>query len=341
MFIKKRGIGKKGALENILFFLIDLIVVVIVFFLMMGYVDKVVESTTFEKNFLARDTALLIDTLYVSPGNIVVDYPQDTFWFNFNFEKNKVEVYEDSLLLIKKPSSYFIEDRNMEFVYKEIKPEKKVEDKKSFIEKYFSPLSYFYTSKPKLEEGTFVKLVFGKQGKEIVVDKKEEVKIESKLLECDDIETETVAGAPPVISWLVPNPNSLNQGLVDMIDNAHISVITFVGNNPDNTINSIKAYIPIEETRYKKSKRLACIILNNIITNDELKDVIKKNNLIDVTGISIIPSDFFSILKKGNIIVLIEIGNINIEENRNLIYNHGSVNAIQESINRAIETMLK
>jgi|TARA_B100001971_G_C18242142_1_gene571624 hypothetical protein len=333
MHIKKRG--KKATLEISLFWLMDILIFAVVFFLMMIYVDKTVESTTFEKHFLARDSALLIDTLYISPGNTIINYPQNTLWFSFNFNKNKVEVYEDETT--RKPSSYFTEDKNMIFNYKDIQPEKKADLEKTLIEEY----NPFFTYTPELEEGASVKLVFSKTGKDIVVDKQERAKLDTRLLECPYLEEETVQGAPPIISWLVNDPNELSPDLITKVDSAHISVITFTGSYPDKTTNNMKAYIPIDENKFKKSKKLACMILNNIIKNNNLKDTINRNSLIDITGISIIPSDSFSVLNNGNIIVLIEMGNTNIEENKNILLNQDSSNAIQESINRAIEDMLK
>lgn len=341
MFVKKRGFGKKAILGNVLFFLIDLIILVIVFFLMLWYVDQVVESTTFEKNFLARDSALLIDALYASPGNIAIDYPQNTFWFSFNFDKNKVEVYEAGSSSIRKPDSYFIEDKNIKFEHKEIKPEREVENKESIIEKYFTPLSYFYTSGPDLEEGTFVRLIFGKIGKEIIVDEQGKIELEDKLLECPDVKEDgTPAGAQPVYIRPIINPGTLTQDEINSVRGASVSILTFLGDYPDENINDIRAYISSSEGK-EKSKRLACLILNNIIKNDELKAIIKNNNLLGITGIGISPTDSWSVVDEGNVVVILKIGNINIENDKNIIRNDEARAAIDSSINRAVEEILR
>lgn len=115
---------KRGASVLILFRATEIVLlgVAILCLLMIGF--KLGE-TTYEKNLIARDMALLIDTIYASPGDVEytyylreygtenkavggekVDYPMEK-GFDFEIKDSKVIVYDRGF---KKPRSYrFIE----------------------------------------------------------------------------------------------------------------------------------------------------------------------------------------------------------------------------------------
>ena len=54
--------------------------------------SDVENSTIFEKNFLARDIALTIDSVYASPQDLVYVYAENTSEFHITIKKNKVRV---------------------------------------------------------------------------------------------------------------------------------------------------------------------------------------------------------------------------------------------------------
>ena len=155
-----------------LWFMIDLLLAIVIFLILASYVDRASEETTFEKNFLARDIALLIDALYASPGNVNLEYPQDTFWFTFEFNKNQVQVYDVTEIptptLIDRAVYPYIEDSNLEFSYKIITPENKAKKSKSILVRY-PPFSWFTSDRPAEEEGTSVSLSFIKTTKALGV----------------------------------------------------------------------------------------------------------------------------------------------------------------------------
>jgi len=92
-----------------------------VFLVMFNWVGKIGETTTFQKEFLAKDIALLIDSLYTVPGQAVVYYSKKTFNFTIEISENKVEVYENKSDFFKK-SFYFTEDPSIPIDYKVIGP---------------------------------------------------------------------------------------------------------------------------------------------------------------------------------------------------------------------------
>jgi len=70
-------------------------------------------------------------------------------------------------------------------------------------------------------------------------------------------------------------------------------------------VNDIIAYVPMGGQRSTQSKKLACLILNNIISDQKIKDAIDAYNLNDIRGISIVPTDSYDLISKGNILVLL------------------------------------
>jgi len=96
--IKKRGIrlifNRKGISHDLFFNVFELVLAFIVILALFQFITDVVEQTIFEKNFLARDLSVLVNTLYAAPGNVVYNYDEDMDNFILNFEKNKISVFE-------------------------------------------------------------------------------------------------------------------------------------------------------------------------------------------------------------------------------------------------------
>ena len=177
--------NKRGILEEPLWFLIDLIIISIVFYYSASYVDQITSTTIFEKIFLSKDIALLIDSLYASPEEIELQYPQNTLWFGYGFDHNKVSVFEKKLFITKR-ESYFMEDKNMGFTPVTLSPEKEIEDK-SFINKYFSSVTVFSRKTPPLEEGAYVNIFLNKNLNELSISN--EKVIYADKFRCPEIET--------------------------------------------------------------------------------------------------------------------------------------------------------
>ncbi len=112
--------GKKGISDEVFFNIFELILAGIVIFSLYNFINDVSEKTIFEKNYIARDMALLVNTLYAAPGDVSYIYNEDTdkFKFVYGFMPNKVEVYEKEEALQQNHPFYpFAENKKMMFDY--------------------------------------------------------------------------------------------------------------------------------------------------------------------------------------------------------------------------------
>ena len=98
---------KRGAAVITLFSMAELVMlgIAILCFLLIG--AKLAE-TSYEKNFIARDMALLINTIYASPGDVEYIYDlsalkSDLNKFDFEIKNGYVTVYDSGF---KKPQNY-------------------------------------------------------------------------------------------------------------------------------------------------------------------------------------------------------------------------------------------
>lgn len=122
MIAKKRGKAifknkKASTISHDLFFnVFELVLAIIVILALFNFVSDVAKQTIFEKNYLARDMAILINILYSAPGDVAYYYDENTDKFTFDFQPNKIVIYkpEDK----ENPQSYpFAENKNMQFRY--------------------------------------------------------------------------------------------------------------------------------------------------------------------------------------------------------------------------------
>ena len=125
----KRGSGlfssKKGMDIGLWFNTFELIVVLVAGAVLLQTINAEADSTTYEKIYFSRDNALLMNTIYSSPGDILYYYPEETGGFIFDFKQNKVEVYEDYELRESGAIGYpFAEDKNYVLSYKVLLPKK-------------------------------------------------------------------------------------------------------------------------------------------------------------------------------------------------------------------------
>lgn len=96
---KKRGVNifkyKNGISHDLFFNVFELILAVIVIIALFKFVNDVAEQTIFAKNYFARDMALLVNALYAAPGDVDYIYNESTSKFMFDFNSNRVVVYEE------------------------------------------------------------------------------------------------------------------------------------------------------------------------------------------------------------------------------------------------------
>lgn len=357
--------NKRGILEKPLWFLIDLIITVIVIYYSATYVDQITSTTVFEKNFLSKDIALLIDSLYSSPGEVLLKYPQKTLWFSYEFDHNRVKVFEEKLFASSQ-ESYFIEDKNLKFSPVTLSPQKEIENKKSFIDKYFSSANIFSIRTPDLEPGTYTDIFFDKDANKLGITKE---KIEHKIeFRCQEIPTKedtkqkailidqgyTNNEEPDMLAasigysiynnikesfrqvyhsrigeiWdLKSNIKKIDDTTLNKrLDSSDMIISIKIGDN-QNKLNTVKAYYSSEsnEEIKKKSEKLACLILNKLLDESELK----------IDGANTLPVKNQLDIKKDKVAVLLEIGNMQIKEN-NPIKQTETISRIGKSISEGI-----
>ncbi len=95
--MKKRFLDKKGTGDTLGEYAIiiwEIMVFVVITLALLMYVRDLSEKTIFEKNFIARDTAMVVNTMYASPYTTVYLYPENTSMFTLRFNDQRVEVFD-------------------------------------------------------------------------------------------------------------------------------------------------------------------------------------------------------------------------------------------------------
>lgn len=68
------------------------------------------KNTTFEKNFLARDMAMTINTLYMAPQRLIYSYPNNASKYSLLYQNNVVRVGDADSENKKKDRLYWFAD---------------------------------------------------------------------------------------------------------------------------------------------------------------------------------------------------------------------------------------
>ncbi len=108
--------NKRGGTQKSYFTLIDLILLVIIAVGFTMFVAQIANSTLLEKNYLARDIALLVDTAYASPGQLNYVYERDISRYIVAFEDNHVKVRTESDVI---PKQYWFADSDPVSLFEE------------------------------------------------------------------------------------------------------------------------------------------------------------------------------------------------------------------------------
>jgi len=128
------------------------------------------------------------------------------------------------------------------------------------------------------------------------------------------------------------NPKYLSHYAI----NYDVFVWYYPGSYDDLTKNSIKAFIS-SDVNIIENRRLACLILNQLL--GKFKTIADENRLQNINGIAIIPTDSWQMFNQENYVaVLLEIGNMNIPEERNLWSDEDAKNSILEGIDMGVRS---
>lgn len=93
--------GRKASVEMWMRFY-EMILIAIIAVVFFSFVKDIRENTILEKNYIARDVALTLDTVYAAPGEISAVYPSDELKESVNMKKYIVEIKEN-LVRVREP----------------------------------------------------------------------------------------------------------------------------------------------------------------------------------------------------------------------------------------------
>jgi hypothetical protein len=111
---------KKASVKDLMRTIIGMIILLIVIALLFLKAYKEGQDTKYDKLFLAKDIAMFVDSIYASPNELVIKYPQNTYDYSYKFEESKITVFKKSESEILGQSYIFSEEKNIKFEYKTI-----------------------------------------------------------------------------------------------------------------------------------------------------------------------------------------------------------------------------
>ena len=85
--------SKKGMTHELFFNVFELVLASIVLLAILYFIHDIANQTIFEKNYLARDLSVLLNTIYAAPGDVAYDYNENIAGLTFDFIGNKVQVH--------------------------------------------------------------------------------------------------------------------------------------------------------------------------------------------------------------------------------------------------------
>ena len=78
--------------KDFFFTAFDMILAVVVLYALFSFVSGVGKETIFEKNYLSRDVAIMLDTISAAPGDVSYKYTENVGDFAFDINQNAVLV---------------------------------------------------------------------------------------------------------------------------------------------------------------------------------------------------------------------------------------------------------
>lgn len=317
-FMKKRGVlDKRGDINEYLLFTIgEVVFVVLIFWALLSYVDSIEEDTLIEKNYLARDLALIIDTIYAAPGNLYYFYSFEKInltKFTFGFNKQRAIVvekegsqqikfpYADDLILGNRLNIGDIQVETLELV----KTDNIIdagENLEADLKKIICPT--LTVSKP----GTVEILINPENNYE------EEARITLRIAE-----TFAAFSGEKGFDFKLIEQELTEEQKQEIIkdESPDIFISIRIGNYSDNEKNNAKAFTGKD----RKSLKLGCTIVNSL-----------SGEYADITGTSIIPSEE-DIVKIKEVSLILELGNIEAEKSLARVRKEKLVETIINGIN--------
>lgn len=305
---------KKGLTP--LFILIEFVAGMFMFILLMTIAHQWASGEDTARAFLARDTALLTDSLYASPGKTIVKYPEDTRGFSINFMQNNVEVADKrdqpqppDLL---KSNYHFVEDTGVKFDYTEVS---------------YPPLFTKTLQKMTIGYGTFA---FGEKQICLAINTRDDPKEKTVLLDAgSDNKAKLTHLITKTFGWQYsqdfkevrlsrefPTDEPTANQRKEMADASDMAISIHFGKD-EASKNEFVLYINPDSLKYLESKKLACLLRNEFLEEFSFTN----SYIVKLTEIK----DEKTILETDSVAVYLEIGNVDNEEFTKLLEDERSI----------------
>jgi hypothetical protein len=287
---RKKGFNKKGM--AVMWYLIEAVLISFVIILFFQYIQSVKDNTMFEKQFLSRDIALMIDTINSVPGVVIYNYEDDgkIKQFEYTFVDNKVQINKKDEQLEIKYHYYYNSQINNDY-QNLLTPEKIMFAKTLSSTKVNSELSYVGSIE------SCSRVITKDEIHKIMVDYSDE---ELAFEFANHILNTKIGNL--ITSTRNKNPTIIDDRLLLINKDTPLVLSIKIGSDTDQTKNSIKIYY--SQNNKEKSEKLACMINNNLKKNFSAMAIIQ------------LPSNEKIINKNvDGIGILLEIGNDKIKDN--------------------------
>jgi len=301
--------NKKGITHQQLILLVELVLPFIIFVILMSWVNSVTTNQNFDKNYIARETALLTSSIYAGPGNIFYKYATDKYIFNFDNNQVKIELPDNDRFPISYP---YRKNNNIKYILRGIR---ETQNSLSFLK-----------SNNNIQINKNLEIDTNK----LICPVLDTSKISSlgidpwEILIPDDITldiTKSIQANLPHLTILFSRYDTGIKRDIDFIKSKNVIIGLRVGDYKS-TKNHLKAYYSLTSSNYQKSQKLACHILNQFSENFDSLAVIGINP-IDFTA-----TQQEKILNNDKIAVILEIGSVNNPKNKDLLKKPGEIAAL-------------
>lgn len=327
-------LGKRGVTLRAI---ITLVIIALLLFLFPLVGKTFGKQLIFNKVYTTKDLALLVNAIYLVPGNVIVAYNSSTSDFDFSFRENKVSAYTGSVIDPTKASHWYVDviDNPLDITLEQ--PEmiflKKINKKLEIDDEYASAVGLYMVC-PEVKVGIAmnqVSLVIDPAGNS--GDEKEEEDIFKK-----DLVTYSIADFVRKSPELKFSSKTLTRGKdsdktederLEQIKKDTGLVLSITAGRYDKDEQPVRIFIPADEDRLAQNRRMACLIINQLVDDDELRGLI--------TSTEIIPYDFPLLTKndmENRLALIASIGNLRTDENLNILSSH---DRISKAIIRAIK----
>ena len=315
---RKRGVKNKkalGAQSDMYFIVTELILLMMIAFAINNYITGIANNTMFERNFYARDLALLTHTVYAAPGDLTYNYNGKISQYNFT-----VEMADGKVKVARQGSTYY--------------------------SAYHYAEDLNFKQPPKISRKKVDWLTFRKTGDTIEVLEQLATKQKTRF-SYPDIDTAGEQSKQNIV-FDFSKLKGYGSNKLDMSDRdaarqvfhsfRYLKEDDFFGLNKTNATIPASANVVFTLTFHtgpkngltayynnKKSRKMASILINKLSSNPEIRQKIDSSNVIEPNNM-----DF----QKGPVHVILDLGSVTVEKEKNLML-EGS--AIAESISSAIE----